>query len=168
MLETGASAPGFELPGSDGSVTEPYDLKTHTESGPVVLLFYPFDFSPVCTEELCSFRDSEWLSVTPSVDVFGISTDSAYAHQEVINKHDLPFPLLSDHDGEVSDAYGVLADELEGHPQVSERAVFVIDSTETIRYAWQGQTYTDDPDIGEVSDAVDAVIGNSTAGELSF
>lgn len=154
MIETGTAAPGFEIPGSDGESIDRYQLSDYTDSGPVVLLFYPFDFSPVCTEELCNFRDSEWLTFTPNLDVFGISTDSAYAHREVIQENDLPFPLLSDHDGQVSDAYGVLADEVDGHPNVSWRAVFVIDSTDTVRYTWEGEEIVHDPDMEAVYDAV--------------
>lgn len=157
MLETGAAAPGFEVPGSDGERIARYRLSDFTDSGAVVLLFYPFDFSPICTEELCNFRDSEWLTFTPNLDVFGISTDSAYAHQKNIRENDLPFPLLSDHDGRVSESYGVLAEELEDHPNVSKRAVFVIDQTDTVRYAWEGADILHDPDIEAVHDAVQSL-----------
>lgn len=158
MLQTGVSAPGFERPGSDGQQIETYNFSEYTDSGPVVLLFYPFDFSPVCTAELCGFRDSEWLTIYPEVDVFGISTDSAYAHQEFINQHDLPFPLISDHDGSVSAAYDVQYDELEDHSQVCMRAVYVIDADQTIQYAWEAETYTNDPDVGVVGEAVRSII----------
>lgn len=138
-----------------------YSLADITGSGAVVLLFYPFDFSPVCTAELCSFRDSEWLTIYPEVDVFGISTDSAYAHQEFINQNALPFPLISDHDGSVSAAYDVQYDELEDHSKVCMRAVYVIDADQTIRYAWEGDAYTDDPDVGVVGEAVRAIINDA-------
>lgn len=131
-----------------------------------MLLFYPFDSSPVCTAELCEFRDSEWLTTYPEVDVFGISTDSAYAHRAVINQNDLPFPLISDHDGSVSQSYDVLYDELKDHLQVSMRAVFVFDRDETIRSAWEAETYTDDPDVGMVGDAVRAIIEGSESGSV--
>jgi peroxiredoxin len=167
MLDTGAAAPGFERPGADGHEIGTYRLSEYTQSGPVVLLFYPFDFSPVCTAELCDFRDSQWLTLYPNVDVFGISTDSAYAHQAVINQNDLPFPLISDHDGSVSQSYDVLYEELEEHPRVSMRAVYVIDSDETIRYAWEAETYTDDPDVGVVGDAVRSIIDGSESSSVA-
>jgi peroxiredoxin len=153
MLNTGVSAPDFEIIGTDGDEIRQYSLADLTESGAAVLLFYPFDFSPVCTAELCEFRDSEWLTVTPELDVVGISTDSTYSHRVFIERNDLPFPLLSDHDGSVSDAYDVLEDELEEHPQVSSRAVFLVDEELTIRYAWEAEVYTDDPDIDAVNEA---------------
>jgi peroxiredoxin len=124
-----------------------------------VLLFYPFDFSPVCTEELCTFRDSEWLGFNPNLDVFGVSTDSAFAHREVIHENDLPFPLLSDHDGTVSKQYDVLYDELENHKRVSKRAVFVIDDTATIRYAWEAEEWLTDPDIEAINESIQAIEG---------
>jgi peroxiredoxin len=157
MIETGVVAPGFDLPGSDGEDIERYQLSEYSHRGPVVLIYYPFDFSPVCTEELCKFRDSEWLSVEPNLDVFGISTDSAYAHREVIQVKELPFPLLSDHDGSTCADYDVLYEELEGHPTISKRAVFVIDSDQIIRYAWEAEDYLTDPDIMEVSEAVQSI-----------
>jgi len=150
MLSTGDRAPGFTLPGTEGETVDEYRLSSFTESGAVVLLFYPFDYSPVCTEELCNFRDSEWLSFTDDLDVVGVSTDSAFAHRNLIQENGLPFPLLSDHDAEVSERYGVLYDELEGHPRVSKRAVFVVDDRQTVRYAWATDDWLTDPNIGAV------------------
>lgn len=153
MLDIGDTAPSVTLPGSDGEQIREYQLSDYTSSGAVVLLFYPFDFSPVCTTELCEFRDAEWLTHTSDLDVFGISADSAYTHLEFIQSNDLPFPLLSDHDASVSAEFGAIYDELEGHPRVSKRAVFLIDDADTIRYTWEAETYTDDPDISEVHEA---------------
>lgn len=163
MLNVGETAPSFTLPGTSGRRIGEYSLSEYTETGGVVLLFYPFDFSPVCTEELCNFRDSEWLGFTDDLDVFGVSTDSIFAHREVIRRNDLPFPLSSDHDGAVSECYGVLADEIEDHERVSDRAVFVVDDEQTIRYAWRPDEWTTDPVIDEGNDAVyelDAVAVN--------
>jgi len=101
MLQVGDGAPGFELPGTDGSDIETYRLSDYARDGAVVLAFYPFDFSPVCTREPCEFRDPEWFTVEPGVDVFGISTDSAYAHRAFVERHDLTFRLPSDANGTV-------------------------------------------------------------------
>jgi peroxiredoxin len=154
MLSTGESAPSFALPGTDGETISEYRLASFTERGALVLLFYPFDYSPVCTQELCNFRDSEWLSFTDDLDVVGVSTDSAFAHRNIIQENGLPFPLLSDHDGTVSERYGVLYDELEGHPRVSKRAVFVVDDRQTLQYVWVADDWLTDPDVGAVHEAV--------------
>lgn len=135
-MEIGDEAPSFALPGTDGDEISNYSLDEYTNSGVAILLFYPFDFSPVCTVELCEFRDAVSFEFTPDVDVLGISTDSVYAHREFINKYDLPFPLLSDNGGTVSAQYGLQFDEFEQHEAVSQRALVVIDADERIVYFW--------------------------------
>lgn len=135
-MEPGDTAPKFTLPGTDGSEIAEYKLADYTDAGVVILLFYPFDFSPVCTSELCNIRDAEFFEFTPDVDVFGISTDSVYAHQEFIQRYDLPFPLLSDNKGTVSEQYGLRYDEFGQHEAVSKRAIVVIDDSETVVYTW--------------------------------
>lgn len=155
MISEGAHAPGFTLPGSDGEEQRQYELSTFTRSGATVLVFYPFDFSPVCTSELCEFRDAEWLTLTPNVDVLGISTDSAYSHRRFIDEHDLSFPLLSDTSGDVIDEYGVKYEEWEGHREVSKRAVFVLDEDQRVRYAWATDDAIQNPDLNEVRNAID-------------
>lgn len=154
MLEEGEGAPNFTLPGTQGGTIDQYSLTDHTTNGAVVLLFYPFDLSPVCTEELCNFRDSTWLTFTPNLALFGISTDTVYAHREFSQQIDLPFPLLSDHDGSVSEEYDVLYDELEHHPRVCKRAVFVINESQHVSYAWEGDPWTEDPNIHEIHAAM--------------
>jgi peroxiredoxin len=157
MLDVGDPAPEFVLPGTDGDEIRPYRLDDHTDEGVVVLLFYPFDFSPVCTAELCEIRDLEWLLFTDGVDVFGVSTDSVYAHRAFIDAYDLPFPLLSDNSAAVSERYGVRYDEWEDHEQVSKRAFLVVDHTETVRYAWHTENAAEQFDIGVLQDATETV-----------
>ncbi|WP_435063292.1 redoxin domain-containing protein, partial [Halobaculum sp. EA56] len=71
MTETGEPVGNFALPGTEGDGIRRYRLSDYTDTGAVVLAFYPFDFSPVCTDVLCRFRDAEFLSLTEDVDVFG-------------------------------------------------------------------------------------------------
>lgn len=154
MPSRDARAPGFTLPGTDGDVIETYDLSTFTTAGATILIFYPFDFSPICTKELCEFRDAEWLTFTPDVDVLGISTDSAYAHQRFSQENDLNFPLLSDTSGTVIDEYGVRYDEWEGHREVSKRALMILDDDQRIRYRWETEDANDNPPLAAVYDEV--------------
>lgn len=136
MLEPGRTAPAFVLPGTDGDTRTQYRLTDYTDAGVTLLLFYPFAFSPVCTEQLCDFRDAEWLAVTEEIDVFGISVDSAYAQQRFSQAYDFQFPLLSDRLASVAADYGVRYEELAHHPHVAKRAIFAIDDTRTIRSTW--------------------------------
>lgn len=154
MIGKGDRAPDFTLPGTEADGFSKYRLSEYTDAGAVVLAFYPFDFSPVCTDELCGFRDAEWLSMTPDVDVFGISTDACYAHERFMDEYDLTFPLLSDTTGEVAERYGVAYDEWELHTGVPRRSIFVIDSNQTARHVWSTEDAYDTPVLTEIYEAI--------------
>ncbi len=72
----------------------------------VVLYFYPKDDTPGCTKQACALRDG-WDRITGRARVFGISTDPVRSHEKFIGKHSLPFPLISDEDHAIVNAYGV-------------------------------------------------------------
>lgn len=154
-------APEFELPGVVDHRFEQFALRDATRAGNAVLLLsYPFDFSPVCTTEVCAIRDAEWFELTPNLSVWALSGDSSYAHQAFATEHNLQFPLLSDTSGQVAEAYGVLYDELEGHERVPKRAVILIDSEQTIQYKWVAEDALTKPDFGPVKEAVDVLADN--------
>jgi peroxiredoxin len=156
MVQEGDTAPVFTLPGIANETTETFNLtETVTPDRAVLLLFYPFDFSPVCTNELCAIRDAEWFQLTPGLDVWGISGDSVYAHRAFAEEFDLNFPLLSDSHGEVAAAYDVCYDEWEGHERVPQRAVVLVDTDRTVRYAWQTDDAFEKPDFFPVKAALD-------------
>lgn len=154
MLSVGDTVPEFELPGTTGTDIELYRLSEYTQEGVVVLVFYPFDFSPVCTKELCEFRDAEWLTVTDNVDVFGISLDSCYAHQRFIQENNLSFPLLSDSTGEITDRFGVAYDTWEHHKGVPKPALITIDDTQTVRYTWITDSAYETPTLDELRQTI--------------
>ncbi|MFQ5837716.1 MAG: thioredoxin-dependent thiol peroxidase [Thermoplasmata archaeon] len=99
----GQPAPEFRLPSTEGKEISLKDLQGRN----VVLYFYPRDDTPGCTKEACSFRDT--LSAFEETDsvILGVSLDDLKSHEKFRSKHGLPFPLLSDTNGEVSKAYGV-------------------------------------------------------------
>lgn len=93
----------FELPDQDGNMHSLTDYK-----GKVVLLyFYPKDMTPGCTTEAKCFRDRLNEFQTLGVQVLGMSADSVESHKRFAEKHHLNFPILSDSDKKVIDAYGV-------------------------------------------------------------
>lgn len=151
-MEIGDRAPSFTLPGTEGTEISQYSLSDHTNRGVAILLFYPFDFSPVCTTELCEFRDAEFLEFTDDVDVLAISTDSVYAHREFTNQHDLPFPLLSDNHGTVSAEYGLQYDEYEQHEAVTQRALVVVDDAQEVVYTWTSDDSSAEFDLSVLDD----------------
>lgn len=156
MVQKGDAAPGFTLPGVDEGVDETYSLREKTDEGSAVLLvFYPFDFSPVCTNELCAIRDAEWFQLTPDLSVWAISGDSVHAHRAFAEKYDLNFPLLSDSHGRVAESYDVCYDQWEDHECVPKRGVILIDADQNIRYVWQTDDAYDKPDFFPVKAAVD-------------
>jgi len=154
MLQIGQQAPTFELPGAAGGRVETHTLEEYTDNGwAVVVVFYPFDFHPSCTSQLCTLRDAESLSLVENTVVLGISTDSAHSHQKFSEEFRVDFPLLADNDGSVAEAYGVLVDEIEGHRNVARSALFVVDPDREVQYAWQSETPDGSPDLAAVEKA---------------
>jgi peroxiredoxin len=156
MTGKGNQAPDFELPGYENGTFDTFRLRAATdEDRAVLLLFYPFDFSPVCTNELCAIRDAKWFEVTPGLDVWAISGDSTHAHRAFAHEYDLRFPLLGDSHGSVAAAYDACYDTWEGHERVPKRAVILVDADRTVRYAWQTDDAFEKPDFFPVKAAVD-------------
>jgi peroxiredoxin len=163
MIQVGQEAPAFRLPGAAAGRFDEHALSEYTDRGwTVVLVFYPFDFHPACTDQWCSFRDAEWLTILDDVVVLGIGADGVYAHGEYATQHDLQFTLLADTDGRVARAYGVLADEFEGHREVPERATFVIDPDRVVRFAWSADGPDDQPDMEALRRATGGRHGESS------
>lgn len=159
MVQKRDIAPEFSLPGYDGGEFTTYSLSDSVAQNRIVLLlFYPFDFSPVCTNELCAIRDAEFFQFTNGVDVWAVSGDSVYAHRAFMNEYELNFPLLSDSHGEVAAAYDVCYDEWEHHERIPKRAVFLIGPDQEIEYAWHTDDAFEKPDFFPVKEALDTVV----------
>ena len=105
MLKVGDKAPDFTLPDQDG---RPVTLSSLVAAGPVLLVFYPRDFSPMCIRQLSMLRDRYSDLAAAGVVVLGISTDELDSHRRFRQSLDLPFRLLSDADQTVCHAYDVL------------------------------------------------------------
>ena len=137
-LEIGSEAPDFTLWEAPGkSVT----LSEELERGPVVLVFYPADFTRVCQEELCRFRDVLADFNELGANVLGISVDGIFSHAAFKEANGIQFPLLSDWEKTVIEAYDVVHENLAGMTNIAKRAVFVIDTDGTVVYMW----VSDDP-----------------------
>jgi thioredoxin-dependent peroxiredoxin len=103
MVAVGERAPDFALTSDDGRRYALRDFRGKK----VVLYFYPKDDTPGCTKEACSFRDNLARVTSKGAVVLGVSRDDTASHAKFRDKYDLNFPLLSDDDGKVTDAYGV-------------------------------------------------------------
>ena len=125
MLAIGAHAPEFTLPDADGRSVS---LKDLLKSGPLVLYFYPADFTAGCTREACQIRDLHPQIESAGMRVAGVSPQSPESHRAFRDKYHLPFILLSDVDRCVIRMYGVRGPFGLG----VRRATFLIDTTGTI------------------------------------
>ena len=104
----GRKAPDFTLPDQRGKAVSLSDFKGRD----VVVYFYPKDDTPGCTKEACGFRD-HWKDLQKAdVVVLGISADDAASHTKFAAKYRLPFPLLSDPDRKVMEAWGAYGDKV--------------------------------------------------------
>jgi len=124
-IRAGDSAPDFRLPDDGG---EPFTLSEQAGRR-LLLAFYPGDDTPVCTRQLCDYRDGVEQFRDLGVEVVGISGDDAASHRRFRQKHDLPFTLLTDSGLEVAARYGCRG--IAG----MKRGVFLVDESQTVRYA---------------------------------
>jgi thioredoxin-dependent peroxiredoxin len=131
----GTPAPDFTLPASDGSEVTLSALRGQY----VVLYFYPKDDTPGCTTEACSFRDNWHTLEQRGVRVLGISRDSVKSHQKFAEKYGLPFTLLSDEGGEVTEKYGVWVEKsMYGKTYMGiARVTFVVGPDGVISHVWE-------------------------------
>lgn len=95
MLKPGDVAPEFILPGEDG---QDVSLTKLLQNGPLILYFYPADFTPGCTKEACSIRDLHDEILSVGLNVVGISPQDAESHKRFKEEHKLPFTLICDPD----------------------------------------------------------------------
>lgn len=119
--QVGDTAPTFRLQDQNGHWRSPADYHGHW----LVLYFYPKDFTPGCTTEVCTFRDDIAKLRQAGADVVGVSLDDVKSHAEFAAKYHVPFPLLSDADRKVATTYGVLTSMAGVH--YAARTTFLID-----------------------------------------
>lgn len=102
MLKAGATAPDFTLPDQDG---QPVHLAELLAKGPVLLYFYPADFTPVCTKEACAFGALQPELNRAGVTLLGVSPQDSASHARFGARYNLGFPLLADPERRVIRAY---------------------------------------------------------------
>lgn len=125
-VAVGQEAPDFTL--KDDSNQE---VKLSAFRGkPVVLVFYPLDFSPICTTEMCAYRDDWSLFEGKGAEILGISRDSVWSHKAFKEKEGLKSRLLADMKGDVARMYGCWNEAA----AIAERLTVVIDRSGKITY----------------------------------
>jgi peroxiredoxin len=141
-------APDFELPD--------INMKTHRLSDykgkKIILAFFPAAESPVCTLEMCNFRDSLSELREDGTEIIGISVDGPFANKMFGQNHHINFPLLSDYRRKVVNMYGILMKDL--GPLVdydaAKRSIFILDKDQKIQYRWVSDNPLVEPNYQEI------------------
>ena len=150
-VQVGQEAPDFTLKDTE---TQDVALSSFRGHKNVVLLFVPFAFTGVCTNELCSVRDNLGTYGQLDAEVLGISVDSPFAQKQWKEKENLNFTLVSDFNRSVSKAYGAQFDDLMGFSGVAKRAAFVIDKAGKVQYAEVLESPRDLPDFDKIQETL--------------
>ena len=136
-VAVGQEAPDFTLKNESNQ-----DVKLSSLRGkPVVLFFYPLDFSPFCTTEACAYRDDTSLFEGKGAQIFGISRDSTWTHKAFKEKEELTYSLLADMKGDVAKLYGCWIEAA----AIASRLTVVMDKDGII-------TFVDDSGPGQIRD----------------
>jgi peroxiredoxin len=151
MLQVGDKAPAFSLFSDDKKEVKLADYAGQK----VILLFFPMAFTSVCTTELCSMRDDIAYYDGLDAKILAISVDSPFTLAKFKEDQRLNFPLLSDFNKGVSEAYGAMyTDFVFGLKGVSKRAAFVIDQAGDIRYIEVLENAGEIPNFGAVKETL--------------
>ena len=156
MISEGDTAPDFTAPLADGDVA-PFTLSENLDDAPIVLAFFPAAFTNTCTTELCTFESELSSFADIGATIYGVSVDLPFALNEFREQEGLSFGIISDAEKEVIDAYDVKMDFGDiGVEDVAKRAVFVVDETGTVTYAWRSDNPRVEPDYEAVEAAAAA------------
>jgi peroxiredoxin len=150
VIEPGTPAPDFTLPDQDGNEVSLSDLRGES----VVLVFYPADFSPVCTDQLSVYQEVRPELAARGTRLIGISVDSSWAHRAFADQLGLELTLLSDFHpkGEVTRAYGAYVEQ-RGHPN---RSLVLIDEDGIVRWVHESPSPLEIPGANLIFDALEA------------
>jgi glutaredoxin-dependent peroxiredoxin len=156
-LPVGAKAPDFTLKTKTGDGLQDVRLSEHLGKKNVVLLFFPGAFTHICTQEMCDVTQGLDNYSASNAQVYGISNDTPYVLEEWSKQLKIGFPLLSDFQHEVAQAYDVVWPDFGGLGPGTARAVFVIDKEGVIRYSEQTPTLLDFPKYDDIQAALSAL-----------
>ena len=133
MIEPGTEAPDFTLPDQDGNEVSLSDYSGRD----LVLVFYPLDFSPTCTDQLSLYQEVLGEIESKGAALVGISVDSSFCHRAFREHLNLTMPLLADFHpkGEMARAYGAYSEKWGS----SGRSLFLIDGAGVVRWTYRAK-----------------------------
>jgi len=129
-LKIGIKAPNFTLPSTSG---KNFTLDIDQIGKPLIIYFYPKDFTAGCTAEACEFRDSFSVFRDFDIEIVGISRDSILTHRAFKNSKELPFELLADEDGAVAKQYDAMVPFI----NLTRRITYLLDKNHSIVGAYE-------------------------------
>ena len=150
MIAAGEPAPDFTLRNQDGEEVSLSDFRGRR----VLLVFYPFDFSPVCTDQLSVYQEVKPDFEEQGVELVGISVDHPYAHKAFREKLGIDTTLLADFEpkGEVSKAYGSFVEK----GGMSNRTLVLVDADGVVEWSYESPSLGEAPGANLVFDALAA------------
>jgi peroxiredoxin len=150
MIAAGEPAPDFKLNDQDGEEVSLSDYKGRK----VLLVFYPLDFSPVCSDQLSIYQEVKPEITDKGVELVGISVDSAYAHKAFQEKIGIDTTLLADFEpkGEVAKAYGSYIDGA----GIANRTLVLVDENGVVAWAYESPSPGEFPGPNVIFDALSA------------
>lgn len=148
MIEPGQKAPDFTLPDHDGNEVSLSDFAGRR----VLLVFYPLDFSPVCTDQLTAYQEIVPNLDEAGVDMVGISVDSAFAHAAFREKLGIDTVLLADFEpkGKVASSFGTYLDGA----GLSNRCLVLIDGDGVVEWVYESDSPADTPPASVILEAI--------------
>lgn len=151
-INIGETAPDFELLDTNQEIHKLSDYN----KGKTILAFFPAAGSPVCTGEMCNFRDSLDSFKSDNVVVLGISVDTPFANKVFAEHHGLGFPILSDYNREVIEKYNIVMPSLGKLKdyKVAKRSIFVLDNNLKVIYRWVSDNPLVEPNYEEIRKAI--------------
>ena len=149
MIAAGERAPDFTLRNQDGEDVSLADFRGKK----VLLVFYPFDFSSVCSDQLSVYQGIKPQLEESGVEMLGISVDHSFAHKAFQEKLGIDTTLLADFEpkGEVARAYGAYIEKT-GH---ANRSLVLVDEEGTVEWAYESPTPLEIPGANLIFDALD-------------
>ena len=152
MLTAGDTAPDVAVL---DTATNPVSIQALAAEGPLLVAFYPFDWTDTCRSELRLLRDRMDQFTQAGVRMVAISRDSPFSHVKYAQQQWLEYPLLSDWSGDAVRGFGI-GRELDNMAGIALRTCFLLDAEAVVRAAWR---YADDevPDVDELLDACTAL-----------
>jgi peroxiredoxin len=151
LIEPGEAAPDFTLPNHRGEPVSLPDFRGQK----LMLVFYPADFSLVCSDQLSIYQEVLGQIEEAGVQLVGVSVDSSWSHNAFRKKLGLDIPLLADFHpkGEMSRSYGAYIEEF----GTANRSLVLIDEEGVVRWAYEAPSVTEIPGANLIFDALEAV-----------